>query len=137
MKISKVKELVKLGEKTSLNYFRYKENNEEIIFFKSENSESDFSYTNKNSTVNLPNDNNERVHILVAPYVGIVHFKNKINVNQSVSKEEVLLTVEAMKLFNEVKAPVSGTIVEVLIEDGDAVEYGQNLLKIKDDNNEK
>lgn len=42
-----------------------------------------------------------------------------------------------MKLFNEVKAPVSGTIVEVLIEDGDAVEYGQNLLKIKDDNNEK
>lgn len=65
MKISKVKELVKLGENTSLNYFRYKENNEEIIFFKSENSESDFSYTNKNSTVNLPNDNNERVHILV------------------------------------------------------------------------
>ena len=33
MKISKVKELVKLGENTSLNYFRYKENNEEIIFF--------------------------------------------------------------------------------------------------------
>lgn len=34
MKISKVKELVKLGENTSLNYFRYKENNEEIIFSK-------------------------------------------------------------------------------------------------------
>jgi len=36
-----------------------------------------------------------------------------------------------MKLFNEIEAEVSGTIVEILVEDGDLVEYGQPLFRVK------
>ncbi len=36
-----------------------------------------------------------------------------------------------MKLFNEVEAGVSGEIIDILVEDGDFVEYGQPLFEIK------
>ena len=39
--------------------------------------------------------------------------------------------VEAMKVFNEIKAETSGTISEVLVSSGDAVEFGQPLFKVK------
>ena len=38
---------------------------------------------------------------------------------------------EAMKFFNQIKADCSGTIVKVLANDGDPVDYGQPLFKIK------
>ncbi|MBO1913677.1 biotin/lipoyl-binding protein, partial [Microvirga sp. 3-52] len=38
---------------------------------------------------------------------------------------------EAMKLFNEIEAEVSGEIVEILAEDGQLVEYGQPLFLVK------
>ena len=39
--------------------------------------------------------------------------------------------VEAMKLFNEVEAEVTGEITEILAEDGEMVEYGQPLFRVK------
>lgn len=43
----------------------------------------------------------------------------------------VVCIVEAMKVFNEIKSDVSGKIVEILVETGEAVEFGQPLFKIK------
>ncbi|MEL7087403.1 MAG: acetyl-CoA carboxylase biotin carboxyl carrier protein [Planctomycetota bacterium] len=43
----------------------------------------------------------------------------------------VVCIVEAMKVFNEIKADVSGKIVEVLVETGQAVEFGQPMFRIK------
>lgn len=48
-----------------------------------------------------------------------------------VTKDTVVCIVEAMKLFNEIEADVSGEIVEVLVEDGELVEYGQPLFRVK------
>ncbi|HLS60640.1 MAG TPA: acetyl-CoA carboxylase biotin carboxyl carrier protein [Virgibacillus sp.] len=48
-----------------------------------------------------------------------------------VTKDTVVCIVEAMKLFNEIVADVSGEIVEVLVEDGELVEYGQPLFRVK------
>ncbi|MAG56118.1 MAG: acetyl-CoA carboxylase, biotin carboxyl carrier protein [Planctomycetes bacterium] len=48
-----------------------------------------------------------------------------------VAPDSVVCLIEAMKVFNEVKAEVSGTIVEVLAENGEAVEYNQPLFLIK------
>jgi acetyl-CoA carboxylase biotin carboxyl carrier protein len=39
--------------------------------------------------------------------------------------------VEAMKLFNEIEAEVTGEIVEILVENGQLVEYGQPLFLVK------
>src|SRR5699024_10396510 len=49
----------------------------------------------------------------------------------SVTKDSVVCIVEAMKLCNEIEAEVAGEIVEVLVEDGELVEYGQPLFRVK------
>jgi len=41
--------------------------------------------------------------------------------------------IEAMKIMNEIQAETRGTIVEILVENGQPVEYGQRLFKLKQD----
>lgn len=50
---------------------------------------------------------------------------------QEVSEETVVCIIEAMKVMNEIKAEVKGEIVEVLVENGTAVQFGQPLFRIK------
>lgn len=51
-------------------------------------------------------------------------------IGDTVSPESVVCMVEAMKLFNEIEAEVSGKIVKVLVEDGTPVEFGQPLFLV-------
>ncbi len=48
-----------------------------------------------------------------------------------VSADSIVCIVEAMKVMNEIQAEISGKITEILVEDGEAVEYGQPLFKVK------
>ena len=52
-------------------------------------------------------------------------------VGASVGSDSVVCLVEAMKVFNEIKAGVSGTIEKALVEDGAAVEFGQPLFLVR------
>jgi acetyl-CoA carboxylase biotin carboxyl carrier protein len=54
-----------------------------------------------------------------------------VNVGDSVKKGDVLCIVEAMKLMNEIESEVSGKIVEICLEDGQMVEYGEVIFKIE------
>ncbi len=54
-----------------------------------------------------------------------------VSVGSKVNKGDVLCLIEAMKLMNEVTAEKSGEIVEVCVENGQVVEYGQPLFMIK------
>ncbi len=54
-----------------------------------------------------------------------------VSAGGKVSDSTVVCLIEAMKVFNEIKAECRGTIAEVLVNDGDAVEYGQPLFKLK------
>jgi len=56
-----------------------------------------------------------------------------VEVGSTVKPQTVVCIVEAMKVMNEIKAEASGTIVEVLATNGQAVEYGQVLFKVKPD----
>jgi len=53
-----------------------------------------------------------------------------VEVGDSVNSETIVCMVEAMKLFNEIEAEVSGKIVKVLVEDGTPVEFGQPLFLV-------
>lgn len=53
------------------------------------------------------------------------------SVGKVVKPESVLCIIEAMKVMNEIKAECSGAIVEILVENGAAVEFGQPLFLIK------
>jgi acetyl-CoA carboxylase biotin carboxyl carrier protein len=54
-----------------------------------------------------------------------------VEVNAKVSENSVVCIIEAMKIMNEIQAEVKGTVVEILVENGQPVEYGQRLFKIK------
>ena len=54
-----------------------------------------------------------------------------VKVGDPIGKETTVCIVEAMKVFNEIQAEVSGTIVAVLAENGEPVEFGQPLFKVK------
>jgi acetyl-CoA carboxylase biotin carboxyl carrier protein len=54
-----------------------------------------------------------------------------VEVGSTVDPQTVVCIIEAMKVMNEIKAETSGTIVEVLVSNGQAVEYGQVLFKVK------
>lgn len=54
-----------------------------------------------------------------------------IKIGQAVKEGDVLCIVEAMKLMNEIKAEFSGTVVEILAENGQAIEYDQPIVKIR------
>ena len=54
-----------------------------------------------------------------------------VKVGSSVSEGEVVCLIEAMKIFNEIKSETSGTVQKILVSNGDAVEFGQDLFLVK------
>jgi len=56
-----------------------------------------------------------------------------VEVGSHVEPQTVVCIVEAMKVMNEIKAETRGTIIEILATNGQAVEYGQVLFKVRPD----
>ncbi len=81
-------------------------------------------------------DENSKYVEITSPIIGTFYRKPSpeksvfVEVGDSVSPETVVCMVEAMKLFNEIEAEVTGKIVKVLVEDGTPVEFGQPLYLV-------
>lgn len=77
------------------------------------------------------------LHKVTSPMVGTFYAASSpeadpyVKVGDKVTPEDIVCIVEAMKLFNEIEAEVTGEIVEILVEDGQLVEYGQPLFLVK------
>lgn len=77
--------------------------------------------------------------LIKAPMVGIFYASPKpgapnfVSVGDSVTAESVLCIVEVMKLMSNIEAQVEGTVVRILVENEQAVEFGQPLMVIKRD----
>ena len=56
---------------------------------------------------------------------------NFVEVGAVVAPDTTVCIVEAMKVFNQIPAEVSGVIVEILVSNGDSVEFGQQLFKVR------
>lgn len=54
-----------------------------------------------------------------------------VKVGDTIAQGDVVCIIEAMKFMNEVNSEVSGTITEILVNDGDFVEYGQELFRVR------
>ncbi|PHR90815.1 MAG: acetyl-CoA carboxylase, biotin carboxyl carrier protein [Robiginitomaculum sp.] len=71
-----------------------------------------------------------------SPMVGTAYIRANpdadpfIKIGESVKEGDTVLLIEAMKTFNPIKAPKSGTVSAILIEDGQAIEFGEALLII-------
>ncbi|WNS74181.1 acetyl-CoA carboxylase biotin carboxyl carrier protein [Bacillus sp. DTU_2020_1000418_1_SI_GHA_SEK_038] len=81
--------------------------------------------------------NTKNLHKIVSPMVGTFYQSSSpdadpyVKAGSKVSNDSIVCIVEAMKLFNEIEAEVNGEIVEVLVKDGQLVEYGQPLFLVK------
>ncbi|PLR84486.1 MULTISPECIES: acetyl-CoA carboxylase biotin carboxyl carrier protein [Bacillus] len=77
------------------------------------------------------------LHKITSPMVGTFYQSSSpdtpayVKVGSKVSNDSIVCIVEAMKLFNEIEAEVNGEIVEILVSDGQLVEYGQPLFLVK------
>jgi len=54
-----------------------------------------------------------------------------VKVGDKINKGDVLCIIEAMKVMNEIQSDISGELLEILVEDGVSVEFGQALYKIR------
>jgi len=75
-------------------------------------------------------------NVVKSPMVGTFYrspgpdAKPFVEVGQAIKPGDTLCIIEAMKLLNEIEAELSGTVREILVENGQAVEYGQALFII-------
>ncbi len=79
----------------------------------------------------------EGISVVKSPMVGTFYAAASpesppfTKVGAKVSADSIVCIIEAMKVMNEIQAELSGTITEVLVENGEAVEFGQPLFKVK------
>jgi acetyl-CoA carboxylase biotin carboxyl carrier protein len=74
---------------------------------------------------------------VLSPMVGIAYLAPEpgaspfVALGQTVSAGQTLLLIEAMKTFNQIKAPMAGRVTQILVQPGSPVEYGEPLMVIE------
>lgn len=147
--ISKIKQLIELLEETSIAEIEIKEGEESLRLSRQThaNELSQAHYIVPQTpmiasapTVMAESANSEGArpgHKVRSPMVGTMYTSPSpesavfVTIGQQVKVGETLCIVEAMKMFNEIEADRAGTIVEILVANGDPVEYDQPLFIIE------
>jgi len=81
----------------------------------------------------------EELPAIVSPMVGTFYEASSpeadayVAVGDHVAEDTVVCMIEAMKVFNEIRAEMSGTVEKVLVANAEAVEYGQALFRVRPD----
>tara|TARA_B100000282_G_C31337316_1_gene311719 strand:+ start:68 stop:502 length:435 start_codon:yes stop_codon:yes gene_type:complete len=130
--IKKIKEnnlgSIKLSNKTNTIEI----SNTSITYNSNQNLQSDRSITSQNEK----NEKNVDLISIDSPMVGIIYLTPKpssppfAKKGQKIKKGETICLIEAMKTFNEIKSDRDCIIREVLVKNGEAVEFGQPLFEI-------
>ncbi|PEE41876.1 acetyl-CoA carboxylase biotin carboxyl carrier protein [Bacillus pseudomycoides] len=159
-KIQEVRELIKLIDSSNIDEFEYKKDGTTIKMKKRGNEVVSVQTTPvvkqalqtqavemetavAAAQVEAPKQEenkavqDENLHTITSPMVGTFYASSSpdtpayVSVGDRVSEGTVVCIVEAMKLFNEIEAEVNGEIVEILVNNGQLVEYGQPLFLVK------
>ena len=75
--------------------------------------------------------------VVTSPMVGVAYSAAEpgaapfVNVGDTVASGQVVMLIEAMKVFNQIKAPQGGTVTKIFVESGSPVEFGEPLLIIE------
>jgi acetyl-CoA carboxylase biotin carboxyl carrier protein len=79
----------------------------------------------------------EKLLVIKSPTVGTFYSSPSpddpafVSIGSRVTADTIVCIVEAMKVFNQIPAEVNGTIVEILVGNGDPVEFGQPLFRVR------
>jgi len=95
--------------------------------------------SNGGNQLSSPTSTNPKLVEVPSPMVGTFYRAPApgeptfVEVGDRVRSDQTVCIIEAMKLMNEIEAEVSGQVMEILVENGEAVEYGQPLMRINPD----
>ncbi|MCA1295886.1 acetyl-CoA carboxylase biotin carboxyl carrier protein [Paenibacillus sp. alder61] len=84
-----------------------------------------------------PAETAANLHTIVSPMVGTFYRAASpeanpfVNIGDKVGEKTTVCIIEAMKLMNELEAEIKGEIIDILVENGQLVEYGQPLFLVK------
>ena len=152
MDIRKVKKLIEMLESSNLNEIEIKEGEESVKLVKAGSNSSQILVPQPSAQIpeeNLiskknPQELESKTKVeetkkasgkeIKSPMVGTFYgapnpgAETFVKVGDTVKEGDVLCIIEAMKMMNEVKADFSGTIIEIIPEDAEPVEFGQTLF---------
>ena len=147
MDIRKVKKLMELLEESGMAEIEIKEGEESVKISRYGKSPApSHSFVQQQAPTSLPSvaqtplipDEPSTIgKSLTSPMVGTYYSapsptaKPFATVGQQVNKGDTIGIVEAMKIMNQIEAEHSGTVVEILVKDGEAVEFGQPLIIVQ------
>jgi len=141
---SLVRRMSKLLDETGLSEIEYEENGTKIRVSKTITNLEQSRGLNTQSSItqekpvieNKESDINSQGSVL-SPMVGTIYMSSApgeppfVQIGDSVNKGQTILVVEAMKTFNEIVAPISGTLTNLLVTDSQPVEFGELLALIE------
>ena len=135
MKINKkiIEELVGYLKEFNLSEVEYAEGTTKVKVSRSINNPSVISaeVKKKQSVIN-----NNGTHV-TSPIVGTAYLapepgsKKFVEVGQKIKKGQTIMIIEAMKTMNHVPSTQDGTVSEILVKDGQPIEFGQPLISVK------
>jgi len=149
MDIRKVKKLMELLEQSGMSEIEIKEGEESVKISRYGNAPlitptipqqpaAMVTPSQVESTTTAANKGAEASgNLISSPMVGTYYSapspsaKPFVTVGQHVNKGDTIGIIEAMKIMNQIEADHSGTVVEILVKDGEAVEFGQALIVIQ------
>lgn len=147
MDIQGMKELIQAVSNSNIDKFKFENDEYKITLEKNEAkiiTSEDLSKVQEVCTAAAPEkntDTKEEVQAegnrVTAPLVGTFYAAPAedadpfVSVGDTVKKGQVIGIVEAMKLMNEVESDYEGTVVDILVENGEMVEYGQPLIIVQ------
>lgn len=152
MKISEIKELIGLLEDSAIEEFEMEKSGVRIRLRKSigqsaaafpaepsaaEAETAPADPASLPASVQKEADRDQDLHLFTAPIVGTFYITAKpdaepfVQIGSTVEPGSELCIIEAMKIFNQIECDVEGEIVEVLVENGQPVEFGEALFKIR------
>ena len=150
MDIRKVKKLMELLEQSGMAEIEIKEGEESVKISRFGNAPlmTPVVYPQpapaivtpsnvKTTTMAADKDSEVSGNFISSPMVGTYYSapspsaKPFVTVGQHVNKGDTVCIIEAMKIMNQIEADLSCTVVEILVKDGEAVEFGQALIVIQ------
>jgi acetyl-CoA carboxylase biotin carboxyl carrier protein len=135
VKTKKIKKIMKAFERSSLDQLdiTYKKMS---IHMQKPQTVHDFSCEKKQEDPISPKCEPTWIH---SPLVGTLYLKTTFDsepmafIGKRVQKNDIVCIIETMKVFNEIKSPIDGVIVEINVADGCMVEYHQPLVAVRCD----
>lgn len=136
MELDRVKKLAKLLNDENLSHLEIDDKQGHIILEKNITEQAPISELVANTNEAVVSEPAEKT--IKAPFVGTFYTSEQpdkaplVQPGDTVKTGQSVGIIEAMKMMNEVKADVDGTIDKILVTNGDAVEYDQPLFTLKD-----